>query len=223
MRDDNPRVFASALVRQPPSCRLHRGAPRLVTSGVCGVSVFLARENRATNVGARQCCFISKGWALNGFARKTVFSLAVALSVPGLATAALANIGSTGQPTGAAAGPGVVLVQAPQVSADRSCLHGLLPLCVSGTIRPALTLRVGPPRLPATASATVTQVQCPAQFAYCGTIPVPLDRKNPQNGTIPIAFELITHYQFNNVQSAIFVNFGGPGVGMTAPINTYSF
>jgi pimeloyl-ACP methyl ester carboxylesterase len=47
-------------------------------------------------------------------------------------------------------------------------------------------------------------------------VAVPLDRKHPQNGTIPIFFALFTHSSPGPAQSAILVNFGGPGNGTTS-------
>jgi pimeloyl-ACP methyl ester carboxylesterase len=46
-------------------------------------------------------------------------------------------------------------------------------------------------------------------------VAVPLDRAHPNNGTIPIFFELYTHSSAGPPQSAILVNFGGPGTATT--------
>ena len=40
---------------------------------------------------------------------------------------------------------------------------------------------------------------------------VPFDRKHPEQGTIPIYFELYLHSGPGPAQSAILLNFGGPG------------
>jgi hypothetical protein len=40
---------------------------------------------------------------------------------------------------------------------------------------------------------------------------MPLDRKHPKQGTIPIYFELYLHSGSGPAESAILVNFGGPG------------
>jgi pimeloyl-ACP methyl ester carboxylesterase len=50
----------------------------------------------------------------------------------------------------------------------------------------------------------------------CGTVAVPLDWMHPAQGTINIFFELFTHTTTGPAQSAILVNFGGPGGGTIA-------
>jgi hypothetical protein len=76
----------------------------------------------------------------------------------------------------------------------------------------------GAARLPGTAR-NVILVTCPAEAqsygAICGNIIVPLDWRRPNAGTIPINFEIYTHYAPGPALSAIFVNFGGPGPGTT--------
>jgi pimeloyl-ACP methyl ester carboxylesterase len=46
----------------------------------------------------------------------------------------------------------------------------------------------------------------------CGYVNVPFDRKHPNQGTIPIYFELYLHSGSGSAESAILANFGGPGV-----------
>lgn len=78
--------------------------------------------------------------------------------------------------------------------------------------------RTGAARLPETARNVIT-VTCPAQAqsfgAVCGYINVPLDWRQPNAGTIPINFEVYTHFAPGPAVSVIFVNFGGPGPGTT--------
>ena len=82
---------------------------------------------------------------------------------------------------------------------------------------PRLLQRTGPPILPASAARDVIQVQCPPEAvgAVCGYVPVPLDRKHPKQGTINIYFELYPHSGSGPAESAILVNFGGPGLAAT--------
>src|SRR5579863_6005292 len=49
---------------------------------------------------------------------------------------------------------------------------------------------VGPAQLPRSATREAVQQQCPGRIlgAVCGTVNVPLDRQNPQNGEIAIFF-----------------------------------
>lgn len=81
-----------------------------------------------------------------------------------------------------------------------------------------LLLRALPATLPATATRDVVQVTCPVDAevlrAVCGTVSVPFDRKHPKQGTIPIYFELYTHTGAF-LESAILMNFGGPGSSTT--------
>jgi len=44
---------------------------------------------------------------------------------------------------------------------------------------------------------------------------VPLDRTHPEGGNIQVYFEIYPHTNSGPAQSAILVNFGGPGVGTT--------
>ena len=84
---------------------------------------------------------------------------------------------------------------------------------------PQLPERVGSGIRPASASPVVIWVTCPpdaqALGALCGTVPVPLDRNHPTQGTINIYFELYTHYAPGPAQSAMLFNIGGPGVTTT--------
>jgi pimeloyl-ACP methyl ester carboxylesterase len=96
---------------------------------------------------------------------------------------------------------------------------------VPGTAR--ARLRVGLARLPAAASPDVIKDDCPdpSLGGVCGHVDVPLDRKHPNDGTIPIFFELFTHTGQGSAESAILANFGGPGFGATtqAPLALYIF
>jgi pimeloyl-ACP methyl ester carboxylesterase len=65
-------------------------------------------------------------------------------------------------------------------------------------------------------AATVTPAACPEPTAsLCGFIPVPLDREHPNGTQIQIYFELYPHTGGGTAESAILVNFGGPGVATT--------
>ena len=75
-----------------------------------------------------------------------------------------------------------------------------------------------PSRLMASAAAAAQSDPCPKQAfdgATCGHVDVPLDRADPGGGTLSIAFELYTHTDPGPAESAILVNFGGPGGGTT--------
>jgi pimeloyl-ACP methyl ester carboxylesterase len=80
-------------------------------------------------------------------------------------------------------------------------------------------------RLPAIATRDVVLVQCPPEAqalgAVCGYVNVPLDRKNPVQGTVPINFELYTHTSSGPAESAILVNHGGPGLTTTGFRDTW--
>lgn len=81
---------------------------------------------------------------------------------------------------------------------------------------PELLRRVEPARLPASATPDVTQSTCPPEAealgAVCGYVNVPLDRKHPKQGTIPIYFEMYAHSGSGPAESAILFNHGGPGL-----------
>ncbi len=85
---------------------------------------------------------------------------------------------------------------------------------------PQFPQRLGP-TIAASASSGVTWVQCPPEAegfglpVQCGTLPVPLDRNNPNQGTIDIYFELYMHYAPGPAESAMLFNIGGPGVTTT--------
>ena len=87
-----------------------------------------------------------------------------------------------------------------------------------------LLRRAEPARLPASATPDVIQTTCPppaaALGAVCGYVNVPLDRKHPKQGTIPIYFELYLHSGSGPAESAILVNFGGPGPATSAARNS---
>src|SRR5512133_3384756 len=108
--------------------------------------------------------------------------------------------------------------QAPTSSASRSQImphlpgrFGLPPIKQPFSTTKATTFA-------ALVSGNVTQVGCPVEAqalgATCGTLNVPLDRKHPKQATIPIYFELYQH-SGSYSESAILVNFGGPGNATT--------
>jgi pimeloyl-ACP methyl ester carboxylesterase len=72
--------------------------------------------------------------------------------------------------------------------------------------------------LPRTASPAVVTDPCPpdADGAVCGHVEVPFDRSDPSAGTTSVAFELYTHSDPGPAESAILVNFGGPGGSTTS-------
>jgi pimeloyl-ACP methyl ester carboxylesterase len=80
---------------------------------------------------------------------------------------------------------------------------------------PQLQRRGEGARLPASITSDVVQDTCvpeaAALGAVCGYVNVPLDRKHPTQGTIPIYFELYVHSGPGHAESAILMNFGGPG------------
>jgi hypothetical protein len=82
-----------------------------------------------------------------------------------------------------------------------------------------LPLRVGVARLPASITSDVVPTACVQEAAdlgaVCGYVNVPFDRKHPKQGTIPIYFELYVHSGPGPAESAILVNFGGPGATTT--------
>jgi pimeloyl-ACP methyl ester carboxylesterase len=94
--------------------------------------------------------------------------------------------------------------------------NGANAFAASGPARSA-TRRVRARGLPAAASPAAILDACPpeAQGATCGHIDAPFDRADPSGGTIPIAFELYPHTDPGPAESAILVNFGGPGGGTT--------
>lgn len=77
-------------------------------------------------------------------------------------------------------------------------------------------LRLEPPSLPASATPDVIPATCPrAVGAVCGYVKVPLDRKRPEQAKILIYFEVYPHSGSGPAETAILVNFGGPGVSAT--------
>lgn len=84
---------------------------------------------------------------------------------------------------------------------------------------PHLLRRAEAARLPASATRYVVSVQCPPEAqalgAVCGYVNVPLDRKHPGQGTVPINFELYQHTGSGPAESAILFNHGGPGLTTT--------
>jgi pimeloyl-ACP methyl ester carboxylesterase len=75
-----------------------------------------------------------------------------------------------------------------------------------------------PASLPASASPAVVAEACPpeAEGAVCGHVDVPFDRSDPSAGTITVHFELYPHSAPGPAESAILVNFGGPGGSTTS-------
>lgn len=120
---------------------------------------------------------------------------------------------------GVAEGASYVPVMPP--SSQRACMRRVLPGCFPGDGDQGAHLAttrvlVGAAQLPASSSAAIVPASCPDQGAVCGTVPVPLDRAHPADGTIRIFFELFTHTAPGPAQSAILVNPGGPGFGTVA-------
>jgi pimeloyl-ACP methyl ester carboxylesterase len=84
-------------------------------------------------------------------------------------------------------------------------------------------LKLQPPRVqPSTTShpawaPAVVPTPCPpdVQSATCGFVEVPLDREHPNGAKISIYFQLYPHSSPGPAESAILVNFGGPGVSTT--------
>jgi pimeloyl-ACP methyl ester carboxylesterase len=66
-----------------------------------------------------------------------------------------------------------------------------------------------------TLAPNVTSATCPEDWAVCGYVEVPLDRKHPKGKTIQIYFEQYFHTNPGPAESAIFANFGGPGPATT--------
>jgi len=97
------------------------------------------------------------------------------------------------------------------------CARARLSFCRAGAGLAPAKVFVGPAQLPASANSAVVQAECPFPDlgAVCGTVDVPLDREHPELGTIPIFFELFLHSSSGPAESAILVNFGGPGAGTT--------
>jgi pimeloyl-ACP methyl ester carboxylesterase len=74
------------------------------------------------------------------------------------------------------------------------------------------------------ADAAVELVPCDEEPSFlCGTVQVPLDRRNPDDRTLGIAFAIVPHNGPQEVaDGAIFVTCGGPGCSGTA-IATFGF
>ena len=71
-------------------------------------------------------------------------------------------------------------------------------------------------QLPPSATQAIIPTPCSKRAfrgAFCARVKVPLDREQPDGKKISIAFELYTHTRPGPAESAILVNFGGPGVG----------
>src|SRR6188768_984552 len=71
---------------------------------------------------------------------------------------------------------------------------------------------------PSAASPTVVRDTCPpeAEHAICGHVDVPFDRTDPSAGMIPIAFQQYLHTDPGPEDSAVILNFGGPGLSTIA-------
>ena len=145
-------------------------------------------------------------------ARSTRFLLVLLVTLVALAP-------RTARPAAADATPRYVFINPP---ADHgACTRTPMALCrprAPGTHLEPLRVLVGSPHLPTSATPAADQTTCPPgtpQGAVCGTVAVPLDRKHPSNGTIPISFKLFAHTAPGPPQSAILVNHGGPGAGTT--------
>ena len=95
---------------------------------------------------------------------------------------------------------------------------------------PTILLKPGMPRLaqqriqhapalvvsPRVQPPNVTPATCPEPTAdLCGYVPVPLDRRYPNGAQIQIYFERYPHTGGGTAESAILVNFGGPGFATT--------
>jgi pimeloyl-ACP methyl ester carboxylesterase len=68
---------------------------------------------------------------------------------------------------------------------------------------------------PRALSQNVIPAICPEDWAVCGYVLVPLDRKHPQGTKIAIYFEQYLHSNPGPAESAILANFGGPGLSTT--------
>ncbi len=69
-----------------------------------------------------------------------------------------------------------------------------------------------PPSLSSGVARTACVPEAADLGAVCGYVRVPFDRMHPNQGTIRIYFELYRHSEPGPAESAILVNFGGPGV-----------
>ena len=74
-------------------------------------------------------------------------------------------------------------------------------------------------RLPEAATGAAMHIACPSAAselgAACAYVNVPLDRTNLKKGLIPINVELYRHTAAGPAESAILVNWGGPGNSTT--------
>src|SRR5690242_9677910 len=65
--------------------------------------------------------------------------------------------------------------------------------------------------------AGIIPAVCPEPWAaLCGYLPVPLDRRHPNGAKVNIYFEVYAHANAGPAESAILMNFGGPGASTTA-------
>jgi len=91
----------------------------------------------------------------------------------------------------------------PQSTQDSSQIRALLPAQTSG--------------VSTTASKNIVSVPCPpdaialSPAAFCGYLPLPLERKHPNEEKINIYFEVYPHTNAGPAVSAIVPNVGGPG------------
>src|SRR4051812_11180007 len=85
-----------------------------------------------------------------------------------------------------------------------------------GVIATVIALAAAAPAVAAPPSVVADACPAEAEGARCGHVDVPFERSDPSAGTIAIAFEQYRHADPGPADSAIFLNFGGPGVSVTA-------
>ena len=90
----------------------------------------------------------------------------------------------------------------------------VLLLCVLSTTsgQSANVVAPQPPSISSGVARTACVPEAADLGAVCGYVRVPFDRMHPKQGTIRIYFELYRHSDSGPAESAILVNFGGPGV-----------
>ena len=74
-----------------------------------------------------------------------------------------------------------------------------------------------------TASGTALAVCDDPPGTLCGSIDVPLDRRRPAAGTIPIFFAVVPHRDAGPAAGTILASEGGPGVSSTAAAEGYAW
>jgi pimeloyl-ACP methyl ester carboxylesterase len=91
----------------------------------------------------------------------------------------------------------------------------------TGSLQGPLLQRAQTPRL-SVASKNIVSVPCPpdaialSPVAFCGYLPLPLERNHPNEEKINIYFEVYPHTNAGPAVSAIVPNFGGPGSATTS-------